>query len=151
MMLYKKKVLPLPIVNGLKVMASAFRAPLVTTSLRLAEPPSFPIESPPPMTWQVLPTDLVPNTEGGQRTSAAPRPNAGSPQRRGIEVEVSSNFKLVFLTIVALTLICGITHVLLAAVWESPTPNQQSAFDAMGFAWKAGVGAILGLIGGKIT
>jgi len=30
------------------------------------------------------------------------------------------------------------------STWEVPTPNQQAAFEAIAFAWKAGLGAIFG-------
>ena len=56
---------------------------------------------------------------------------------------------MVFWTVVAITIAAGIEHVILAGIWEKPTPNQQSAFEAMGFAWKAGIGAIFGLLGGR--
>jgi hypothetical protein len=39
----------------------------------------------------------------------------------------------------------------MAGFWTTPTPNQQSAFEAIGFAWKAGIGAIFGLLGGKVA
>jgi hypothetical protein len=64
---------------------------------------------------------------------------------------VNPTFKLVFLTVVAITIASGLAEVILASAWTVPTPNQQSAFDAMGFGWKAGLGAIFGLLGGKVT
>jgi hypothetical protein len=64
-------------------------------------------------------------------------------------VEISVHFRLVFITVTIITVACGICSMVLAAIWTLPTPNQQSAFEAMGFAWKAGIGAIFGLLGGK--
>jgi hypothetical protein len=58
---------------------------------------------------------------------------------------------MVFWTVVVITVAAGIVHVILAGIWITPTPNQQSAFEAMGFAWKAGIGAIFGLLGGNAT
>jgi hypothetical protein len=64
---------------------------------------------------------------------------------------VSPTFKLVFLSVLGITIASGLLQILLASVWPSPTPNQQSAFEAMSLAWKVGIGAIFGLLGGKVT
>jgi len=58
-------------------------------------------------------------------------------------------FKLVFWTVVAIVVIAGVAQFAMADRWAAPTPIQQSTFEAAGFAWKAGIGAILGLLGGK--
>jgi hypothetical protein len=60
-------------------------------------------------------------------------------------------FKLIFLTVVGITLLAGVAEIVMAGFWTTPTPNQQSAFEAIGFAWKAGIGAIFGLLGGKVA
>lgn len=65
-------------------------------------------------------------------------------------VVVSSPFKMVFLTVVVITLVSGASEILLAGFWITPSANQQSAFEAVGFAWKAGIGALFGLLGGKV-
>jgi hypothetical protein len=67
------------------------------------------------------------------------------------QITLNPAFKLVFLSILAITILSGIGEIALAIQWPTPTANQQSAFDAVGFAWKAGVGAIFGLLGGKVT
>ena len=82
--------------------------------------------------------------------------NQKAPRRRGVPpphppVVLSSHFKLIFLTVVGITVVAGLLHVCLAGVWIAPTNNQQSAFESMGLAWKLGLGAILGLVGGKIV
>jgi hypothetical protein len=64
---------------------------------------------------------------------------------------ISPTFKLVFLTATVITIAAGATSVALALSWPTTTPNQQSVFEAMGFAWKAGLGAIFGLLGGKLA
>jgi hypothetical protein len=64
---------------------------------------------------------------------------------------VSPTFKLVFLSVLGITIAAGILQIALATVWSTPTANQQSTFEAMGFAWKVGIGAIFGLLGGKVT
>jgi hypothetical protein len=64
---------------------------------------------------------------------------------------VSANFKMVFLVVAAITVLSGIASIVLAGWWLTPTQNEQNVFDSMSFAWKAGIGAILGLIGGKAS
>jgi len=66
-------------------------------------------------------------------------------------VVVQPAFKMVFLTVAGMTIVAGAMEVILAFAWTMPTANQQSAFEAMGFAWKAGLGSIFGLLGGKLT
>jgi hypothetical protein len=46
-------------------------------------------------------------------------------------------------------MLSGIAQILMASFWETPTGLQQDVFSAMGFAWKTGFGAIVGLLGGK--
>lgn len=77
-----------------------------------------------------------------------PTANSGNGDRT---IVVAPFFKLVFLTIVVITVLCGAADIAMAGVWSDPTSMQQSAFEAAGFAWKAGIGAILGLIGGKVA
>jgi hypothetical protein len=60
-------------------------------------------------------------------------------------------FKLVFVSVLAITVGSGLAAVLIAYLWIDPTHNQQAIFDALDFAWKAGIGAIFGLLGGRIT
>jgi hypothetical protein len=66
-------------------------------------------------------------------------------------VVLQANFKLVFLSVLVITVAAIAAAILLAGVWPSPTANQQAVFEGVGFTWKAGVGAIFGLLGGKIT
>jgi hypothetical protein len=60
-------------------------------------------------------------------------------------------FKLVFLSVLAITMYSGMADVLMASLWTEPTHNQQEIFDAFNFAWKAGIGAIFMLLGGRAT
>jgi hypothetical protein len=79
---------------------------------------------------------------------------AGAEPRRSAETKsryVSANFKMVFLVVAAITVLSGVASIVLAGWWLTPTQNEQNVFDSMGFAWKAGIGAILGLIGGKAS
>jgi hypothetical protein len=59
-------------------------------------------------------------------------------------------FKLVFVAVLAITALSGIAQIVMASLWEKPTNLQQEVFSAMGFAWKVGFGAIVGLLGGKV-
>jgi len=64
-------------------------------------------------------------------------------------IVVSPHFKLVFLVVAGFTLLFVIADVLFALASDQLSANQQTMFDGMNFAWKAGFGAILGLLGGK--
>jgi hypothetical protein len=66
-------------------------------------------------------------------------------------IVMSPYFKWVFLTVAAVTIVCGIGQVAMALSLGSPTAMQSDAFQNLGFAWKVGFGAIVGLIGGKVT
>jgi hypothetical protein len=59
-------------------------------------------------------------------------------------------FKLVFMSVLAITIGSGAADIAIAYFWTDPTHNQQAIFDALDFAWKAGIGAIFGLLGGKV-
>lgn len=64
-------------------------------------------------------------------------------------VVLDPRFKLIFLSVLAITVACGAVEVILAATYRSPTPTQHDVLGSFDFAWKAGLGAIFGLLGGK--
>lgn len=67
-------------------------------------------------------------------------------------VPVPGVFKLVFLTVLVLTVVFFATAVFLSyTLPESPTDAQETLFEGCDFAWKACLGAILGLLGGKVA
>jgi len=72
-------------------------------------------------------------------------------KRKRPDTVVEPEFKIVFLAVFAITLISGIAQILMALAWDEPTGNQQAVFEGFGFAWKAGIGAVIGLLGGKVT
>jgi hypothetical protein len=78
-----------------------------------------------------------------------PPPAPTLPPEQGRKIPIQPTFKLVFLTVLGLTVVAFIAQVVMAAIWDKPTPNQQAVFEAAAFAWKAGIGAIFGLLGGK--
>jgi len=51
-------------------------------------------------------------------------------------------WKLLVIAIIAITVMAGLAQVVMAWLWPMPTPIQQSVFEAMGFAWKAGLGVL---------
>lgn len=65
-------------------------------------------------------------------------------------IPLSPTFKLVFyaalgLTLLSLLIALGISFV------ETPNAAQKEIFNTCAVTWKIGVGAIIGLIGGKAT
>jgi hypothetical protein len=58
------------------------------------------------------------------------------------------NFNLVFSTIVSLTILSGSTAVAVSAQ-TNLNPQQESIVDTCTDTWKLGIGAIIGLLGGR--
>jgi hypothetical protein len=65
------------------------------------------------------------------------------------DIIVSPTFKLIFLTVVVLTVASAIVATAIAFATNNSQPNQQAVFDSMNTAWQLGLGAIFGLLGGK--
>ena len=72
-------------------------------------------------------------------------------------MEIDSNFKLIFWAVLLLTILSFIGQASLAFAGSDATdaaniPANQASFQAIcDFGWKAGLGAILGLLGGKAS
>lgn len=97
---------------------------------------------------------VLTNSASGGRTKTLTEATPGQPAPPldvSSQINLPPAFKLVFLSVLAITVGCGILLVLLPGLWESPTEPQKSALEAVGFGWKAGLGAIFGLLGGKVT
>lgn len=77
--------------------------------------------------------------------------DSGHPERVATLRPGARRFTLVFLSMLMVTVLCLASQVLLAALWPEPTQNQQGVSDALGFAWKTGLGSIVGLLGGRVT
>jgi hypothetical protein len=65
-------------------------------------------------------------------------------------IVVPATFKLVFLTVVGITIAAAVVQIVFAVALEHPTHETDSIFETMGFAWKSGLGVIFGLMGGKV-
>lgn len=63
-------------------------------------------------------------------------------------IKITSTFKLVFSTVVGFTLVSGITAVGIASQPQL-TPQQERVFETCQTTWQTGIGAIVGLMGGK--
>jgi hypothetical protein len=63
---------------------------------------------------------------------------------------VTPVFRLVFSTVVGITLLCGGVSCWLASSKEL-TSQQNRVFETSSATWQMGVGAIFGLLGGKAT
>lgn len=63
----------------------------------------------------------------------------------------TSHFKMVFLCVFGFIVVCGIASGVMAGIWTTPTNAQGNVMASFDFAWKAGVGTLLGLLGGKVA
>jgi hypothetical protein len=64
-------------------------------------------------------------------------------------ITASSQFMWVLFIAFVITILAGIAQIVLAERWAQPTPNEQTAFEAMANVWKLGFAGLLGLLGGK--
>ncbi|HEV7711816.1 MAG TPA: hypothetical protein VGP16_26750 [Asanoa sp.] len=75
---------------------------------------------------------------------------AAAPAQEGVELtRVTPAFKLVFLTVLGLTVIAFATNVILVIALKEPNEQAKTLIDTCSTITKAGFGAIVGLIGGK--
>jgi hypothetical protein len=63
-------------------------------------------------------------------------------------IKITSTFKLVFGAVVGFTLISGITAVGIASQPQL-TLQQERVFETCQTTWQTGIGAVVGLMGGK--
>lgn len=75
-------------------------------------------------------------------------PNKDNEER---SINTTPVFKMVLLIVTGLTLILLAIHVVIAFSYANPTKPQEGLVEAVGTCWKMGVGAIIGLLGGKAT
>jgi hypothetical protein len=65
--------------------------------------------------------------------------------------QITSHFRMVFLCVVIVTLFALGVDALFTLMVRSPTEEQKHFLDLLGALVTAGFGAIIGLIGGKLT
>lgn len=122
--------------TAIAVVTSTFLSPLTKTTVTL--PSSEPL--------QRTEFDLQNYQRGASEAGPVPpTPNVSD------SIVLRPPFKLVFLGVLGITVLSVLLQIALAFVWSQPTPSQQATFESLGFGWKAGLGAIFGLLGGKIT
>jgi hypothetical protein len=101
-------------------------------------------------------TDSVVELETGEVVISTPsRPDMmglGSSRNRTKKEALSATYKMVLIYVGALTLLSFVVEIALA-IWgkDPPTGFQNTLFLGADFGWKAGFGAIVGLLGGKQT
>jgi hypothetical protein len=67
------------------------------------------------------------------------------------QTAISSQFKLIFLSVLGLTVVLLVADVLLAHFWTQPTTSQLNVISTVDTVFKACIGAIIGLFGGKLA
>jgi hypothetical protein len=63
--------------------------------------------------------------------------------------QVGTNFRMIFLSVFALTVLAMIGNLYIAMNYEHPNPGLQQLLDGLNSLWKACSGGLLGLLGGK--
>ena len=74
---------------------------------------------------------------------------AQPPEPPEKETVVRSHFKMIFISVLVLTILGFGAEILLNVLWANPTSGQSTAIAAADGMFKAGFGAIVGLLGGK--
>ncbi|MGJ4945117.1 hypothetical protein ACQR1W_31465 [Bradyrhizobium sp. HKCCYLS1011] len=91
-------------------------------------------------------TAQKPESVGRRRTTAA----ASDPTKSPGAIAVSAGFTLIFGAVFAITVFGFVAEIFMAIFWTGTlTSLQQSVTSSADWAFKAGLGAILGLLGGK--
>jgi hypothetical protein len=129
------------VVNAAAVIASTFSAPTETTAIATTEAAEH---------WKQQISDQQ-RQRLLQQHQQHQQGNDGHLRHEPSPIYVGRHFKLVFLSVLGVTVISGLLQVYIANSWPTPSPNQQATFESFGFAWKAGLGVVFGLMGGKLT
>lgn len=125
------------ITDSLQIVRDAFTHPNETTIYT----PKVTVSEPKAKTSQ----EARPKRVEEPKATPAEKPKAAEPALYASD----PTYKLVLITVIAITAVCGIADIILASMWPDPTQLQQQAFAAVDVGWKGGLGAILGLLGGK--
>jgi hypothetical protein len=93
------------------------------------------------------------NSSGGLKhwrtLDAAPKPKKSEEQLKLVPVD--NSFKVIFFIVLIVSISAIIAAAVAAQFWTTPTPNQQRVFEALEWAYKLGMGAIIGLISGQAS
>jgi hypothetical protein len=90
------------------------------------------------------------NPPTGVETEHKHRKSTGSPSSVVKVTDITPRFKLVFATVLAITILCLFLN--LVIVLAAPAGASAESFaDTCSTAFKLGFGAIVGLVGGKVT
>jgi len=146
------------IANAAKIVAQSLTSPLETTIIRfpreespLSALPGDPVSFPPNLLNPFDDTDVfhwtAPNKEAPRFRGSFIRDVASKFHRP--EIVTTPIFKIALNAVIALTMACPVAEILMATFWADPTAMQQATYNTMDFGWKAGFGALVGLVGGK--
>jgi hypothetical protein len=133
----------------LKADAGAYRVTAGSTALANAATIVSESITSPSESSVILPHQVPIPPSAGPPVRARTTDTAFDPAKVPGAIVLPPVFKWVFLSVLAITLLSGIAQIVMASLWDKPTGLQQDVFSAMGFAWKTGFGAIVGLLGGK--
>jgi hypothetical protein len=117
--------------------------PFNTSYIEMPAPPAA-ITTQPPVV--AMDSKLDQSTKRVRTTDAAPKIK---PKTTLVPVDLT--FKQIVLTILVVSVAALVADWIAAAYWTIPTPNQQRVFDGLEWIYKAGFGAVTGLIGGQGT
>lgn len=93
--------------------------------------------------------DVTQERKRGRHASRAARSALQNPARTTV-TDITPRFKLVFVAVLAITLLCLMLNMIIVLVAPHNSPAASFA-DTCSTAFKLGFGAIVGLVGGKVT
>ena len=130
---------------------SLIPAPTAAPRNTYGDPPA----AAPPVTFADPPTVAVPPAASASGSSAVDNIHSAADRQDHASrpmMPVPSFFKMIFVVMTGITIGAGVAQIIMAQSWgPNPYGNEQQVFDAMGFAWKTGIGVIFGLVGGKVV
>lgn len=129
--------------NTAATIASVAIQPFSTSYIEMPAPPAAITTQPPVIAMDSKPDQ---STKRVRTTDAAPK-----VKPKTTLVPVDLRLKQWVLTILVVSVAALVADSIAAAYWTIPTPNQQRIFDGLEWIYKAGFGAVFGLISGQGT